>query len=105
MRRLFYLGAVLMAAWIVTATVLWIGPHRDAVTACWHFWNALRSDWMLILIVTDMAVFTAAAFAWVAMDLRKRGATTVAIIGWLAPMLLLGSAVLLVYLARRTRTT
>jgi hypothetical protein len=29
----------------------------------------------------------------------------VATIRWLAPMLLLGSAVLLIYLARRTRTT
>lgn len=101
MQRLYYVGAVLMAAWIVTAAVLWIGPHGDALGAFWHSWNALRGDWILLLLVTDMAVFTAAAFVWVALDLRARGATAVAVAGWLVPMLVFGSAVLLLYLARR----
>jgi hypothetical protein len=103
MRRLLYLGAVLMLAWVVTATLLWIGPQGDPLAAFWHFWAALRSDWMLVLIVTDMAVFTAAALVWVALDLRRRDATAAAVVAWLVPMLLLGSAILLVYVARRTR--
>lgn len=104
MRRLLYLGAGLMLAWVVTASVLWIGGHGEPDAAFWHFWNTLRSDWMLILIVTDMAVFTAAALVWAAADLRRRGATPVVTVGWLIPMLLLGSAVLLLYLARRTES-
>jgi hypothetical protein len=56
---------------------------------------------MLILIVSDMAVFTAAALVWAVADLRRRGATPIATVGWLVPMLLLGSTVLLLYLARR----
>lgn len=101
MRRLLYLSAILMLAWVVTASVLWVGAHGDA--ALWHLWDTLRSDWMLVLIVTDMAVFTAAALVWAASDLRAHGATAGAMMGWLVPMLLLGSAVLLFYLARRTR--
>jgi hypothetical protein len=37
----------------------------------------------------------------VALDLHGRGATAGVIAGWLVPMVLLGSAVLLFYLARR----
>lgn len=103
MRPLFYFGAALMLAWIITAGILWVGPQGDPNAAFWHFWASLMSDWMLILILTDMAVFTALAFVWVALDLRGRGATAGTIVGWLVPMLLLGSAVLLFYLARRTR--
>ena len=61
----------------------------------------VTSDWMLLLVVTDMLVFTAAAFVWVAFDLRARGAAWGHTVAWLVPMLFLGSAILFVYLARR----
>jgi hypothetical protein len=103
MRGMLVVAALVLAGWIVTGTVLWFVEHGDPTAAWLHFWTTLRSDWMLIVLVTDMLVFTTAAFVWVAFDLRGRDASRPEIIAWLAPMLLFGSAVLLVYLARRAR--
>lgn len=102
MRSLLYVTAALILSGIVAGVVLWFGQHGDPVTAFTHFWTVLRSDWMLVVIVVDMLVFTTVAFVWVAMDLRGRGASVPVIVGWLGTMLFLGSAVLLFYLARRS---
>jgi hypothetical protein len=101
MRSFLLLAAAGMLAWIVIGTILWFGDYGDPATAFSYFWTTLRSDWMLLVLVTDMLMFTIAAFVWVALDLRARGAPPVQIVAWLTPMLFLGSAVLFVYLARR----
>jgi len=102
--RAFFLGAaVVMFGWIAIATVLWLGQYGgDVREAAVSLWQLATADWMLRLVLTDMLVFTVAAFAWVALDLRARGATAQVAALWLGPMLLLGSAVLFLYLACRT---
>jgi hypothetical protein len=104
MMRAFYLAAAaVMFGWIAVATTLWLGQHGGDVTEAFvSVWQLATADWMLLLVLTDMLVFTVAAFVWVALDLRARGATALATVVWLGPMLLLGSAVLFFYLARRT---
>jgi len=101
MRTVLYLGAAAMCGWIVTGTVLWFGQHGGPALAWTHLWSTLGSDWMLVVLLTDMLVFTIAAFVWVAVDLRARSAPPGHIAAWLVPMLFLGSAVLLLYLTRR----
>jgi len=102
MRGILVVAAVVMLAWIMTGTVLWFAEHGAPTAAFQHFWTALRSDWMLIVLVTDLLVFTTGAFIWVAFDLRGRGASGPGITAWLALMLVFGSAAFLFYLARRT---
>lgn len=101
MRTLLLLAAFAMLAWIVIGSVLWIGEYGDPVIAFSSFWATLHSDWMLLILFTDMLMFTIAAFVWVATDLRAHGAPPTQIVAWLALMLCLGSVVLFVYLARR----
>lgn len=102
MRAPLILAAVGMFLWIITGTVLWLGEHGNPYAAFTHFWTALQSDWMLLVVATDMLMFTVAAFVWVAIDLHAHRAPATRILGWLVPMLFLGSAVLFLYLARRT---
>jgi hypothetical protein len=101
MRAFLGFAALAMLAWIVTGTMLWLGEYGDPVTAFSSFWTTLHSDWMVLVLVTDLLMFTIAAFVWVAMDLRTHGAPPTQIVAWLALMLCLGSVVLFVYLARR----
>jgi hypothetical protein len=106
MRSLLYGGAALMAGWIVLATLLWLQQNAgDPVAGFSYFWGMVTADWLLVLLVTDLMVFTVAAFVWVTLDLRRRRASWRQVVAWLAPMLVLGSAVLLVYIARRPRAT
>lgn len=94
--------AVVMLGCVATGTVLWIGQYGgDPGAAIVGFWQLASADWMLRLVLVDMLVFTIAAFVWVALDLHARGASSPEIVAWLVPMLMLGSAVLLLYLARR----
>jgi len=101
-RGILVVIAVVMLGWVAAGTVLWLGQYGgDPGAAMVGFWQLASADWMLRLVLVDMLVFTIAAFVWTALDLRARGASFPEIVAWLVPMLLLGSAVLLLYLARR----
>jgi hypothetical protein len=100
MRRLFYVLAGVFVAWIAVATALWLRQAGGAWPAWHHFWSAVGADWMLVLVLSDLSVFTLLALVWLVRDLRARGAGVGRIVAWLAPVLVVGSAVLLVYLGR-----
>ncbi len=100
-KLLGYLWSVVFVAWIVIATVRWL-EHPDGVLgALTHLWQHLHADWMLLLIVSDLLVFTLLAIAWLIIDLHRRGASPGRIAAWIAPLFVLGNVVLVVYLLRR----
>ena len=102
MRAFLVLAALGMLGWVVTGTTLWLGQYGGDLTEAFaSVWALATADWMLLLVLTDMLVFTIAALVWVALDLHARGASPPEVVAWLGPMLLFGSAVLLFYLARR----
>lgn len=94
MRSACYAAAAAVFAWEVVATALWLRAGGGVGS----FVRAATSDWMALLWFTDMAVFSLACVAWVAVDASRRGRRP---LPWALGTLVLGSPVLFLYLARR----
>ncbi|MDH3495541.1 MAG: hypothetical protein OER21_02145 [Gemmatimonadota bacterium] len=104
-KLLGYLWATGFVAWIAYATVRWVRESDGWMPALTHLWETLHVDWMLLLIVTDLLVFTIFAIAWLVVDLRRHGASAGRIAAWIGPLFVFGNAVLVVYLLRRPRAS
>jgi hypothetical protein len=95
-------AAAAFFVWENVAAALWLRAHGTLAAGLSHAWAALRDDWLVLLVFTDACVFALCALVWLARDLRSGGAAPGRRALWLAAAVVLGSPVLLVYLARRT---
>jgi hypothetical protein len=94
-------SAALFFAWEVYAVMRWVHDAGGIGNAFGHFWAALSSDWMALIVVSDHLVIAAAVLVALWIDTTR--------LGWLVrgrallaiTFVLLGSPALLVYLAWR----
>jgi hypothetical protein len=100
-RALLLLSAAAFFVWENVATARWLRAHDGVAAGLAHAWAALRQDDLVLLVWTDMGVFTILAFAWLAHDLGRRRAPVARRVAWIAGTFVLGSPALLVYLALR----
>lgn len=82
---------------------LWLGQHGSLARAFTHFLTTLLADWMLLLILSDAAVFTIGGLVWLGRDMRRHGLPAAHWWAWMGTTLILGCPGLLLYLARRPR--
>lgn len=75
MRRLLYVLAGAFAAWVSVATVLWLQGAGGGWAGWQHFRAAIGADSMLVLVLSDLTVFTLLALVWLVRGLRARGAS------------------------------
>jgi hypothetical protein len=81
------------------ATVLWLREAGALPAALRRTAATAVEDWMLGLVLSDAGVFVALAIAWLVADTRRRGLRGPGRWGWVVGTGVLGSPVLLVYLA------
>lgn len=100
---LFLAAAGVMAAWVAAGTALWLRQGGGPGGAISRTWSAWTSDWMTILFLTDMAVLALLCLLWMCADMGRRGVPVGRRVLWVAATAVIGSPVLLLYLARRGR--
>jgi uncharacterized membrane protein YczE len=93
---------VLFFVWSNIAVTLWLRQHGSVARGFAHFAATLRADWMLLLILTDAAIFTLAVIIWLWQDLKQRQLSSVYRWIWLGLTIILGCPGLFLYLAART---
>lgn len=102
MRRVSLLvAAALFFVWENVAAARWLAAHDGLGAGLAHAWATLRQDALVLLVWTDLAVFALLAIAWLARDTRARALSPARRAGWLVGTVLIGSPVLLTYLAFR----
>jgi hypothetical protein len=87
--------------WEVLGVALWLRDEGGPRPALAHFAATATGDWMNLLWLTDGAMFILLAAVWLWRDTGRRRWSPAPRAGVLAAMLVLGSPVLLAYLARR----
>ena len=101
-RRLaLWAGALAFALWELVAVVRWIGSAGSFEWAISYTWSRLRSDWLLLILLTDHLVIAASAMLWVWLDARRRAWSVAARLVWCVLFVALGTPALLGYLAER----
>lgn len=100
-RTLVLISAVLIFAWFNIATYLWVMSFGSVAAAIRLTWNAMASNWMMLIITSDSAVFLVCVFVWLLRDAGQRGWRGYKRWGWIPAILALGSPALLVYLIKR----
>ncbi len=102
MRRiLLWVGALAFAGWELVGVLLWVGAAGSLGVASAQTWERLRSDWYLLIVVTDHLVIAGVVLLWVWGDMGQRGWSLRIRLAWLAALIALGTPTLLVYLAER----
>lgn len=89
--------ALLFLVWEVAAVARWFAAGASVARS----WEAAVADPMAFLFLTDGMMFAAIGIAWMGVDLRKRGATAGRCAAWVSAGIVVGSPVLLAYLAYR----
>jgi len=95
-KALCWTAAGILLAWQAAAVTLWFRACGSLGECVRRSWAAATGDWMVLLFLTDMAVFVALCTLWMAVDARRRGRRWGL---WVVAVLLLGSPALLAYLA------
>lgn len=102
MRRiLLWAGAFTFAAWELVGVLLWVSAAGSLGVARDQTWARLRSDWYLLIVVTDHLVIAGVVLLWVWGDMVRRGWSLPTRIAWLVVLIALGTPTLLAYLAER----
>lgn len=101
LRHMLRISAVLFFVWSNIATGLWLRQHGTLARGFAHFRATLQANWLLLLILTDAAVFTLCALLWLARDLRQRHLPPARRWAWITVTIVLGCPGLLLYLAAR----
>ena len=101
-RYLLLVAALVFFVWQNVAIAHWLTDHGGLEAGLAHAWATLRADRMVLLIWTDMGVFSLAALVWFARDMRVRGPSRARRALWLTATLVLGCPGFLTYLALRT---
>jgi hypothetical protein len=101
MKRLtLFVAAAGFFVWENVVAARWLGSDglRAGLT---HAWSSLRQDGLVLLVFVDMGVFALAALVWLARDLQARTLSRQQRASWFVATMLIGSPVLLTYLAFR----
>lgn len=101
-RVLFLAAAATFFAWENVAAAQWLAAHGGLAAGLTHAWRALWTDRLVLLILTDMGVFSLAALVWFVRDMRQQGLTRTRRAAWLAGTIILGCPAFLTYLAFRS---
>ncbi len=102
MRRiLLWVGALAFAGWELVGVLLWVAAAGSLGVASGQTWARLRSDWYLLIVVTDHLVIAGVVLLWVWGDMGRRGWSLGARLAWLVVLIALGTPTLLAYLAER----
>lgn len=94
-------AAVLIFSWFNLATYWWVNSFGSVTAAIAQTWGAMTSNWMLLIILCDSAVFLVLIFVWLLRDARKRGWIGYKRWAWLAAILGFGSPALMIYIIAR----
>lgn len=95
------IAAVVIFLWFNLATYWWVNSFESVGAAITLTWNAITTNWMILIIIGDSAVFLLMIFVWLLKDARQRGWVGYKRWGWIAAILALGSPALLIYLISR----
>ncbi|HEY5884192.1 MAG TPA: hypothetical protein VIT88_05860 [Pyrinomonadaceae bacterium] len=102
---LILVAMVVIFVWFNVATYWWVSSFDSVAEAITQTWNAITSNWMILILLSDSAVFLVMIFVWLLRDARQRGWTSYKGWAWIIAMLVLGSPALLVYLIIRPELT
>jgi hypothetical protein len=94
-------GAGLFFLWEVYAAVHWVRQAGGVGAAPGHFWNAVRADWMALIVVSDHLVIAGVVLLALWIDAARRGWTHGRRCALAAAFVALGTPTLLAYLAWR----
>src|SRR3954462_1753765 len=72
-RRLLLVLAFAFLVWELIAVILWVRQSGGLPHAPGHFWQALRSDWMALLVVSDHLVVAGTVLIALWIDARRVG--------------------------------
>jgi hypothetical protein len=89
------------ALWELVAAVRWVGGAGGLEPAFTGTWSRVRSDWFLLILVTDHLVIAGTVLVWVWLDAGRRGWSAAARLAWTIAYVATGSPALLGYLAER----
>jgi hypothetical protein len=103
-RILLWVGALAFASWELVGVLLWVGAAGSLGVARDQTWARLRSDWYLLIVVTDHLVIAGVVLLWVWGDMGRRGWSLPTRLAWLVTLIALGTPTLLAYLAERPVT-
>jgi hypothetical protein len=95
--------AFVFLLWEAAGAALWIIDAGGPGPAASQFWTYLRSDWMLLVVVTDHLLLAGIVLALVWLDAAKTGWSVGRRVGLSAAFVALGSPAILWYLASRLR--
>lgn len=105
MRRiLLWVGAFAFAAWELGSVILWVRAAGSLAAARDLTWDRLRSDWYLLIVVTDHLVIAGILLLWIWVDMGRRRWSLAPRLAWLVVIIALGTPGVLAYLAERPGT-
>lgn len=81
--------------------LLWVGAAGSLEAALSQTWARLRSDWFMLIVITDHLVIAGVVLLWVWGDMGRRGFSSRARLAWLGTLVALGTPTLLAYIAER----
>ncbi|HYC31334.1 MAG TPA: hypothetical protein VEB59_03545 [Gemmatimonadales bacterium] len=101
MTALLLVLAALFLGWELVATVLWLGQTGGIGEGFAHLWQALRSDWMALIVVSDHLLVAGTVLIGLWLDTRRLGWRLARRLLLAVAFVALGSPALLAYLAWR----
>jgi hypothetical protein len=102
-RRVLLVLAFAFLLWELVAVILWVRQSGGLPHAPGHFWRALRSDWMALLVVSDHIVVAGTVLIALWIDAKRVGWRLSRRFGLGAAFIALGSPAMLAYLAWRLK--
>lgn len=93
--------AIAIFFWFNLATYWWVNSFDSVATAIHRTWQAIVTNWMTLIIISDSFFFMLLIFVWLLKDARRRGWAGYKRWSWLVALLGFGSPALLLYLVLR----
>ncbi len=100
-RRALIVFALLFLGWELFAAVQWLRQTGGIGPGFGHLWQALRSDWMALIVVSDHVVIAATVLVGLWFDATRLGWHLTRRVLLILAFVALGSPTLLAYLAWR----
>jgi hypothetical protein len=104
-RGILLIATFILLVWIGLGTYWWMSEYGSIMIAVRHFVDAILSDWMVTLFMSDLVIIGLLACLWVLKDAKDRGWSGYKRWGWTVLFVVLGSPALLIYLALRPDTS